>query len=294
TGGAATEKVRIDNAGNVGIGITNPGSRLTVKGTGTASTTSSLNIQNSAGTSLLFAQDGGNIGIDTTAPNDKFSIGNGGNAAPAGSSATGHNYTSTYLSTDNYALANYGIIKTLIASATSTMPGGNYLPLAGGTMLGDVDFGAKNITNLNNLTVSKITATTIDPLYTINNINYSTFAPSISGGVKEEIVGKANIKRKDSVTNGYEYIINFSLEHEGTDLWLWHKVVDYSNDNVQVFVTPSGKFANVYYEITGNKLIFHSDKAVEVSYRLIGKRYDWQNWPTKAHDQVQKGVIVNR
>ncbi len=61
---------------------------------------------------------GGNLGIGTTAPNDIFSIGNSG-AAPAGSAKTGHNFTSTYLTTDDYALVNYGIVKTLISSGSS-------------------------------------------------------------------------------------------------------------------------------------------------------------------------------
>ncbi|MFA5131421.1 MAG: furin-like repeat-containing protein [Patescibacteria group bacterium] len=275
-------------AGTTGITLSGAGADLAFSGTGPNSITTA------SGVNLALMPGGtGKVGIGTTAPNDIFSIGNAG-TAPAGSLNTGHNYASTYLSTDDYALANYGIVKTLIAAATSSMPTGNYLPLTGGTMLGDVNFGAKNITNLNNLTVTKITATTIDPLYNINDVNYSTFAPSIAGGVKEEYVGKADIQRFNAKTREYEYIINFALEDEGSDLWLWHKVVDYNNDNVQVFITPSGKFANVYYVIENNKLIFRSNEAVEISYRLIGKRYDWQNWPTRAHDQAQTGVIVNR
>jgi len=320
------EKMRINSNGNVGIGSTNPIYKLDVNGIISSNTRVMVDSGSSA---ALFAADefgigeaglyytsgekiatfngfdsayqyaGGliysdtfNIGLGTTAPNDVFSIGTaGGVAAPAGSDRTGHNNASTYLSSDNYALANYGIVKTLIGSATSTLSG-NFLPLAGGSMQGDINLNSHNITNVNNLTVSKITATTIDPLYNINEVNYSTFAPSISGGVKEEYVGKANIKRKNSDLNEYEYIVNFSLEDEGSDLWLWHKVVDYSNDNVQVFITPAGKFAEVYYQIENNKLIFRSDKPVEISYRLIGNRYDWQNWPTKAANQTEKGVIV--
>ena len=238
---------------------------------------------NPAGLTMALTRDG-KVGIGTMVPNDKLSIGMGGVAAPAGSDGTGHNNTQTYLSTDNYALANYGVVKALLS--------GSYLPLAGGTMSGDVNFGGRSITNLTNLTVSKITATTIDPLYNINKVNYSTFAPSIAGGVKEEYIGKANIKRENSELKEYEYIIDFSLEEEGSDLWVWRKVVDYSNDNVQVFITPSGKFANVYYLIEGNKLIFRADRAVEISYRLIGNRYDWREWPTRATDQSQTGVLI--
>lgn len=83
---------------------------------------------------------GGKVGIGATAPNDKLSIGSGGLAAPAGSADTGHNYTSSYLSTDDYALVNYGLIKTLIASATSSSA------LFGGTIGGDIwNLNANNV-----------------------------------------------------------------------------------------------------------------------------------------------------
>ena len=238
----------------------------------------------------------GNVGIGSTIPNDIFSITNTGTAAPAGSSGTGHNYTSTYLSTDDYALANTGYVKTLVNNAINVATSSSaYLSLGGGTMNlnAAINMHGGSITNLSALTVTKITANTIDPLYNINNINYSTFASSISGGVKEEYVGQADIKRLNSKINEYEYIVNFDLENEGSDLWVWRKVIDYSNQNVQVFITPSGKFAAVYYVIEGNKLIFRSDKPVEISYRLIGRRFDWRAWPTKSLDQKQKGMLVN-
>jgi len=73
----------------------------------------------------------GNVGINNVAPNDALSIGNAG-SAPLGSVNTGHNYTSTYLSADDYALTNYGLVKTLIASATSSSA------LFGGTVAGNI------------------------------------------------------------------------------------------------------------------------------------------------------------
>ena len=64
---------------------------------------------------------GGSVGVGTISPNDTFSIGSSGNAAPAGSTGTGHNYTSTYLSSDKYALANYGLVETLVANAGNSL-----------------------------------------------------------------------------------------------------------------------------------------------------------------------------
>ena len=93
---------------------------------------------------LLTIKNTGNVGIGTTAPNDLFSIGNSG-AAPAGSSKTGHNFTSTYLATDDYALANYGLVRTLVANATSSLVSGN---LWNGTLNGNIYNGTAGAGNV--------------------------------------------------------------------------------------------------------------------------------------------------
>jgi hypothetical protein len=70
--------LNLTGAGNVGIGITSPGSRLVVQGSGATDTTSALNITNSTPTSLLFVRNDGNIGIGTTSPSAKFHVNNSG------------------------------------------------------------------------------------------------------------------------------------------------------------------------------------------------------------------------
>jgi hypothetical protein len=49
--------------------------------------------------------------------------------------------------------------------------------------------------------------------------------------------------------------------------------------------------ANVYYEIIDNSIVLRSDKKVSVSYRLIGKRFDWKSWPSIAEDQSQEAGL---
>ncbi|MDI3496631.1 MAG: hypothetical protein PWQ35_652, partial [Patescibacteria group bacterium] len=142
------------------------------------------------------------------------------------------------------------------------------------------------------LIVDKITANTIDPLYTIDNIKYSTFAPSIVGGVKEEYVGR--ISSADFVAAGdeYEVILDMTKLEAGSDLWVWRQVVDFSSDNVEVFLTPKGERASMYADVKDEKIIIRSDRAVDAYLRLLGKRYDWRAWPTKVIDQNQPGGLL--
>jgi hypothetical protein len=157
----------------------------------------------------------------------------------------------------------------------------------GGTEItGDLNMGGFDILGVNKLTVN-----TIDPLYRIDNVLYSSYAPSMVGGVKEEYVGKTKIDKYNSSIGQYEHIIDFDKVKPGSDLWLWRKVIDYSEDKVEVLLTPYGDFANLYYKLEGNKIIFRSDKRVEASYRLVANRFDWKKWPTLADDQEEKGGL---
>jgi len=148
-----------------------------------------------------------------------------------------------------------------------------------------------NMNQGNILDVAKITVGTIDPLYRIDGINYSTFASAIVGGVKEELISRALINRKNS-SGEYEYVIDFKKEKKGSELWVWYQTVDFNKDNIEVLITPYGSFAQSYYLIEDEKLILRSDKPVEVSYRLMGKRFDWKSWPLKADDQKEAPSFI--
>lgn len=75
TGGV--EKFRVNDSGNVGIGTTGPGSRLEIKGATADNTASALNVTNSNGTSLLFAENDGYVGVRASTPDSYLQVGYG-------------------------------------------------------------------------------------------------------------------------------------------------------------------------------------------------------------------------
>ncbi len=145
---------------------------------------------------------------------------------------------------------------------------------------GDAVFGGAN---------GKIDALTYDPVYTINNITYATYLPSMAGGVKEEVTG--------TVMLNSDYAIDFNNLEIGSDLWLFYQVTDFGNEmeNLQVILTPSFN-GNVWYEKnpTGNTLKISGDQSGEVSYRFTANRFDWKKWDGNHYvgGDTVKGVIL--
>lgn len=148
----------------------------------------------------------GNVGIGGTTPNDIFSISNAsGVHAPSGSSRTGHNYTNTYLSTDKYALVNYGLVETMVGNSSYwTRVGNNLYP---SVIDNNVGIGTTNPTA--KLSVHS-TSTDVATFRGVNSLNYGTF--KIIGGTatspywRGSFIG-ANIKMTstypDIETTGY-------------------------------------------------------------------------------------------
>jgi hypothetical protein len=219
----------------------------------------------------------GNVGIGTTVPSVKLDV-NGGTGQVidvSGGQISGLNLTPM---ADDYAVSKSYVDTTFAprSGGDGTDPG----------FTGDLNMGGNDITNVNKLTVN-----TIDPLYRIDNVLYSSYAPSMVGGVKEEYVGKTYINSYNTSIGQYEHIIDFDKVKVGSDLWLWRKVIDYSKDKVDVILSPYGDFASLYYKLEGNKIIFRSDKKIEASYRLVANRFDWKKWPILADDQEEKGGL---
>ncbi len=159
----------------------------------------------------------------------------------------------------------------------------------GGSGLLEIFNANLDLNNNNIVGVNKLTVTTIDPVYTIDNVSYATYVASLIGGVKEEITGTI-------VLNG-DYTINFRNLEIGSNLWLFYQVTDFGSEmeNLQIFLTPSFN-GNVWYEKSPseNTLTMSSNKKGEVSYKLTANRFDWKKWEGNHYvgDGTGKGFIL--
>ncbi|MBI5220370.1 MAG: hypothetical protein HY978_00850, partial [Candidatus Liptonbacteria bacterium] len=234
----------------------------------------------------VYNSNSGNVGIGTTVPGYKFDV--NGTGSFANTVIVGTPTASSHAATKSYvdsAVTGGTVTKALACDGDATCE-----------MNGADLKGTGSITG-----VVKLTVATIDPLYRIGGVNYSTYVPSIAGQVREEFSGRGKTVKSGK---NYRYLLDFSSTPQGSDLWLWHQAVEFSRDTVEAVATPYGQAASIWYEIvqaqtnadgtrTGaDKLIFYSDKPVEFSFRLTGYRHDWREWPVKAKDQTEKATFV--
>ena len=117
---------------NVGIGTSTPNSRLVVKGAGTTSGTSALNVTNSSNGSLLFVRNDGNVGIGTSNPNSSLDIINTRSAAwlPLANFFAPNNTVSSYVSQLRFGTAG----------STNNSAEWRYVHQANGSTANRVDF----------------------------------------------------------------------------------------------------------------------------------------------------------
>lgn len=232
--------------------------------------------------------DGANVGIGTAVTNSSLTVNNG-----TGSNATvqiNANASNSYLGLSVANNANIGgtlsiagmIYFPFVGVWDSTghvgigtnSPGSNRLAISGGNL----DLGGNNITGVN-----KITAVSIDPVFKINGKNYATYVSDFAGGLRVETSGVLKLNSS--------YEIDFNNLNEGSDLWLFWQASNKNINDLSVILTPSfdGK---VWYEKGENKIIIHTEKPGEISYRLSAQRIDNKDGNNLAEDQSIKGIDV--
>ena len=288
-GGSNQNIVFLPN-GNVGIASSSPGYTLTVNGTVWATSyvgalSGSMTAANVTGPAAF----GSNYGTYSYAFPSNLAVATATTAGlPQALTVAGGGY---FTSGVGIGVSNPG---TYALNVNGTANFSNQVNIAAGG-LNFTNVGGNGITmNGQNIgSVGKLTVTTVDPLYSIGGDPYATYGAAISGGVYEEYVGHG-VLTADSSKPTAEYVIDFSALPTGSDLWVWRHVVDFSPDTVSVFLTPIGAPALLSYEVVGNRIVIRGDRSASFAYRLIGKRFDWRQWPTAAPSAEGALVVPER
>ena len=137
----------------------------------------------------------------------------------------------------------------------------------------------------------KLNVGTIDPAYTIDGKTYATYMSSMPG-VKEEITGVMQLEF-DELESNYRTVIDFDNLEEGSDLWLFSRIIDENIDNIAILLTPNAA-AQTWYKKDNNErtITIYSDEASEVSYRFTAPRFDYEQWSNLHEDQELKGFVI--
>lgn len=177
------------------------------------------------------------------------------------------------------SLALFFIMKEALAwTNPSAAPptGGGFLTISGSTLTVGGGTG-------------KISAGTIDPLYSIAGGRYATYLPGMIGQ-KEELTGTVNLQcDNDSCSS----VLDFASASQGSDLWLFSRITDLGVDfnNLVVILSPSFDGKAWYKKDPNNaRLIIYGGKNSEVSYRLTAPRFDWQKWGNVS-DEPHQGLV---
>ena len=248
-----------------------------------ATNTSLVSIRASGGSvnSQLFLQSdtSGYIGLGNNSVNTSLNIYNSSNAIAVLLDTNTAN--PSYIGTST--AGNFGI--------------GTALPTTKLDVNGNVNIVGDGTTNAF-LTVGggtgKINVGTVDPPYTINGEKYATYLPSMTG-VKEETTGFVNTNELVPGI-GYRKTIDFNKVEKGSDLWLFSKVTNLSDnlDQMVVLLTPTDN-TRTWYKIDKNlnQLVIYSARSTNIAYRLTAPRFDSENYQNTRDPSDTPGFIIN-
>lgn len=260
------DTLSIDALNNrIGIGLNNPATKLDITGL-TISTDADNTIGVANLTNSLTKNDTNTRTFSSLTIKPTFNTG-------------ASNTTTTYnvLRIDTVNTAVTGLTTNLISAAYGGTE--NFKVKSNG----DVVVGSSG--------TGKLTVGTVDPLYNIDGVRYSTYAPSMLG-VKEEITGDVSLTY-DSSNNNYSHTINLSSQPQGSDLWVFARVSD-PDVNMTTVLVSANTSARVWYlkDASKRSITFFSDRATSLSYRLTAPRFDHLSWGTLSEDQETVGMVT--
>ncbi len=137
----------------------------------------------------------------------------------------------------------------------------------------------------------KLTVGTVDPVYTVDGVNYATYVSGMVG-IKEEVTGAADIHTPvtaDDGSSGYVAVLDFDDELPGSDLWLFAQATHIRKHIDRLIVLLSAENgARVWYEIdeAERKVYLLSDTPTRVSYRMTAPRFDTAEWTNYNLDGI--------
>ncbi len=234
--------------------------------------TNALYLRNGADATTFIATEAG----DVTA--NSLTLTGNNITGPTGSYLLARSYTDLYLDLDedNNTSNTFYIRNGADGTALSVTEAG-FL-----TTGGDISVGGGT---------GKITVGTIDPVYSIDGVNYATYVAGMVGQ-KEEVTGTADIVTQTTASDGsvgYSYTIDFDEEMAGNDLWLFSQASHLRKniDKLVVLLSAEGG-TKVWYNIdrANRKVYFLSDVPTRVSYRMTAPRFDYETWTNYNHDAI--------
>ncbi|HYD34822.1 MAG TPA: site-specific integrase [Vitreimonas sp.] len=266
---AGGERMRIDSAGKVAIGLTSPTGLFHVSGKVT-------------GKALAIFNETGNqdIIVASASGTTRFRVAN-----------DGHVYAQRFVDTssNSFYLDPADGTTSLAIAGDITLDSGGTIESTGNNNI-DIDAGSGNV--LIGGGTGKLDAGTIDPPYWIEGKGYATYVASMVG-LNEEIASTVTLQ--PSGTPGlYKYVIDFPNLNKDTqtDLWLFGRIIDMGDnmENLVVLLSQHGSGQVMYKkDAAKQQLIIYGAAPTEVSFRLTAPRFNHEQFGTVRSRQDGRG-----